>query len=122
MVYTIIMQRKGLIMEATLNVIYSGLLTVGITVVGFFLKRCFNELDGKAGKADTQKCNEEIREFRNQFASKEEVREIRTQMGEMKTSIDFLKEETVRKSDFIRITTEISAKIDDLSGYLRGKI
>lgn len=109
-------------MNEILNVIYSGLLTVGITIVGFFLKRCFNDLDGKAGKAELQKCAEEVKDFRNQYATKEEVREIRTQMSEMKSSIEFLKEETVRKSDFIRITTEISSKIDDLSTYLRGKI
>lgn len=109
-------------MDSILNVVYSGLLTVGITVVGFFLKRCFSDLDNKANKSDTQKCVEDIRDFRNQFASKEEVREIRTQMSEMKSSIDFLKEETVRKSDFVRVTTEISAKIDDLAAYLRGKI
>ncbi|MCM1419433.1 MAG: hypothetical protein NC084_09745 [Bacteroides sp.] len=108
-------------MNEILNVIYSGLLTVGITVVGFFLKRCFSDLDGKAEKAELQKCAEEVKEFRSQYATKEEVREIRTQMNEMKSSIEFLKEETVRKSDFIRVTTEISAKIDDLSAYLRGK-
>ena len=32
------------------------------------------------------------------------------------------KEETVRKNDFVRVTAEISGKIDDLSSYLRGKI
>ena len=109
-------------MNDILNVIYSGLLTVGISVVGFFVKRCFGSLDGKAEKAELQKCAEEIKEFRSQYATKEEVREIRTQMTEMKSSINFLKEETVRKSDFIRVTGEISSKIDDLSKYLRGKL
>lgn len=109
-------------MNETLNLIYSGLLTVGISVVGFFVKRCFGSLDGKAEKSELQKCAEEIKEFRSQYATKEEVREIRNQMTEMKSSIDFLKENTVRKSDFIRITTEISSKIDNLSTYLRGKI
>lgn len=109
-------------MNETLNLIYSGLLTVGISVVSFFLKRCFVNLDGKAEKAELQKCAEEVKEFRNQYATKEEVREIRTQMNEMKSSIEFLKEETVRKSDFIRVTGEISSKIDELSKYLRGKL
>lgn len=109
-------------MNETLNLIYSGLLTVGISVVSFFLKRCFVNLDGKAEKAELQKCAEEIKEFRNRYASKEEVREIRNQMSEMKSSIEFLKENTVRKDDFIRITGGISSKIDDLSTYLRGKL
>lgn len=108
-------------MNETLNLIYSGLLTVGISVVSFFVKRCFSDLDGKAAKSELQKCTEEVKEFRNRYATKEEVREIRTQMKEMKTSIDFLKENTVRKDDFIRITGGISSKIDDLSTYLRGK-
>lgn len=109
-------------MNETLNLIYSGLLTAGISVVSFFLKRCFVNLDGKAEKAELQKCTEEVKEFRSQYATKEEVREIRNQMSDMKSSIEFLKEETVRKGDFIRVTGEISSKIDDLSKYLRGKL
>ncbi len=132
-------------MDEILNVIYSSLLTIGIGVVGFFIKRCFSSLDGKAdktelekhvddfkdlrteieekaSKGEIQKYAEEMKELRYQYATKEEIKDIRSQMNEMKSSIEFLKEETVRKSDFIRVTTEISGKIDDLSKYLRGKL
>lgn len=155
-------------MEEIMNNIYSALLTVGVSIIGFFVKRCFDSLDKKADKedcdkiaadviniredveqlpdrddihaiitdmkdikheiehkgdsADVQKLSEDIRSFRREYATKEELREIRSQMNEMKSSIDFLKEETVRKSDFVRVTTEISSKIDDLSSYLRGKL
>ena len=125
-------------MDEIMNMIYSGLLTVGVGVVGFFLKRCFAQIDEKANKADIKslretvedkaeqseldKTAEEIREFRQTYATKEQVRETQNQMKELKSSVEFLKENTVRKDDFVRVTTEISSKIDDLSAYLRGKI
>ena len=155
-------------MEEILNHIYSTVLTLGIGVVGFFVKRSFDSLDKKADKEEYKKVTDDIRairaeidqkssrddiqavaadykeikheieqkgsgeeirklsddlkNFRKEYATKEELKEIRSQMNEMKSSIDFLKEETVRKSDFIRVTAEIAAKIDDLSSYLRGKI
>ena len=132
-------------MEEIMNNIYSALLTVGVSIIGFFVKRCFDSLDKKADKSDFDAINEEfkgirheidqktssqevdkisedMKNFRREYATKEELKEIRSQMNEMKSSIDFLKEETVRKSDFVRVTTEISSKIDDLSSYLRGKL
>ncbi|MGN0619102.1 MAG: hypothetical protein ACI4J7_08790 [Ruminiclostridium sp.] len=109
-------------MENLMDIIYNGVLTVGISIVGFFLKRCFTQLDSKAEKAELEKTKDEIKEFRQQYATKEQVKEIQSQMHDLKNSIDFLKEETVRKNDFVRVTAEISGKIDDLSSYLRGKI
>lgn len=109
-------------MDEILNVIYSGLLTVGISVLGFFIKRCFNDMDKKADKTDVEKCTEDVKEFRSIYATKEEVKEIRAQMNDMRESIEFLKENTVRKNDFVRVTTEISGKLDDLNTFLRGKL
>ena len=68
------------------------------------------------------KTADEIKEFRQTYATKEQMKETQNQMKELKSSVEFLKENTVRKDDFIRVTTEISSKIDDLSAYLRGKI
>ena len=130
-------------MEEILNHIYSTVLTLGIGVVGFFVKRSFDSIDTKAGKdefkkavddikalheeleekspsGDVQRLADDVKSFQKEYATKEELKEIRSQIGEIKGSIDFLKEETVRKQDFIRITTEISSKIDDLASYLRG--
>lgn len=109
-------------MDNVMEIIYNGVLTVGISIVGFFLKRCFTQLDSKAEKTELEKTKDDVKEFRQQYATKEQVKEIRSQMSDMKESIEFLKEETVRKNDFVRITTEISGKIDELSAYLRGKI
>ncbi len=125
-------------MDEIMSTIYSGLLTVGVGVVGFFLKRCFSQIDEKANKTDIKSLKEtiedkveqseldktadEIKEFRQTYATKEQMKETQNQMKELKTSVEFLKENTVRKDDFIRVTTEISSKIDDLSAYLRGKI
>lgn len=125
-------------MDEIMNTIYSGLLTVGVGVVGFFLKRCFSQIDEKANKSDVKSLREtiedkaeqtelnktidEIREFRQTYATKEQMKETQNQMKELKSSVEFLKENTVRKDDFVRVTTEISSKIDDLSAYLRGKI
>lgn len=125
-------------MDEIMNTIYNGLLTVGVGVIGFFLKRCFSQIDEKANESDVKSLREtvedkaeqseldktidEIREFRQTYATKEQMKETQNQMRELKSSVEFLKENTVRKDDFVRVTTEISSKIDDLSAYLRGKI
>ncbi len=109
-------------MDEIMSTLYSGLLTVGIGVVGFFLKRCFSSLDNKAEKSDLEKTDREIDNFRRSYATKEELKEVKTQMKDIKDAVEFLKENTVRKNDFVRVTGEISSKIDDLSTYLRGKI
>ena len=155
-------------MEEIMNHIYSALLTIGVGVVGFFVKRSFDSLDKKADKedftkisdevktlrqdvellpdkedlhalvtdmrdirrdvehkcdcSDAQKVAEDLKGFRREFATKEELREIRSQMNEVKSSVEFLKENAVRKSDFVRVTADITSKIDDLSSYLRGKL
>ena len=155
-------------MEEIMNHIYSALLTIGVGVVGFFVKRSFDSLDKKANKedftkisdevktlrqdveqlpdrddlhalmsdmkeirhdvehkcdcADAQKVADDLKGFRREFATKEELKEIRSQMNEVKASVEFLKENAVRKSDFVRVTADITSKIDDLSSYLRGKL
>lgn len=132
-------------MEEILNRIYSTVLTLGIGVVGFFVKRSFDSIDTKAGKDDVKKAVEDIKalreeleekspsgevqrladdikNFRREYATKEELKEIRSQMNEVKASVEFLKENAVRKSDFVRVTADITSKIDDLSSYLRGKL
>lgn len=155
-------------MEEIMNHIYSALLTIGVGVVGFFVKRSFDSLDKKADKedftkisdevktlrqdveqlpdrddlhalmsdmkeirhdvehkcdcADAQKVADDLKGFRREFATKEELKEIRSQMNEVKASVEFLKENAVRKSDFVRVTADITSKIDDLSSYLRGKL
>lgn len=155
-------------MEEIMNNIYSALLTVGVSIVAFFVKRSFDSLDKKANKTDfdglsadikaisrdldektdktelvklsgdfrelrrdieekcdsesVQKLSEDIGNFRREYATKEELKELRSQMNEVKASVEFLKENAVRKSDFVRVTADITSKIDDLSSYLRGKL
>ena len=132
-------------MEEILNPIYSTVLTLGIGVVGFFVKRSFDSIDTKAGKDEVKKAVEDIKalreeleekspygevqrladdikNFRREYATKEELKEIRSQMNEVKASVEFLKENAVRKSDFVWVTADITSKIDDLSSYLRGKL
>ncbi|MBR1833789.1 MAG: hypothetical protein IJ784_15390 [Ruminiclostridium sp.] len=155
-------------MEEVLNHIYSVVLTLGISIVGFFVKRSFDNLDKKADKedckkvvddikalrsemeqksdsndlktvicdfkdirrevelksdcTDVQKLADDLKSFRKEYATKEELKEIRSQMNEVKASVEFLKENAVRKSDFVRVTADITSKIDDLSSYLRGKL
>jgi len=86
------------------------------------LDSCRAELEEKSPSGEVQRLADDVKGFQKEYATKEELKEIRSQIGEIKGSIDFLKEETVRKQEFIRVTTEISGKIDDLSKYLRGKL
>lgn len=52
----------------------------------------------------------------DKFATKEEVREIKEGMKEMSKNMDFIKENTIRKDEFVRLFTRLENKIDDLRG------
>ena len=48
------------------------------------------------------------------YASKSELNELKKSIEKIENNIDFLKENTVRNSDFIRTMTRLETKIDDL--------
>ncbi len=119
-------------MEEIFNAILNIALTTGIGIITFFLKRSFGRLDACATKAETKEiteemknelkgCKEELKHLSEKYATKEEVGAIKERMDKLENGVEFLKENAVRKQDFVRVTAEINGKLDNIAEYLRGK-
>ena len=116
------------------DTIYNIILTAGLGVITFFLKRSFGRLDSRASKSEVSELKTKIEHVDEKYAGKSEVSELKTkiehadekyasksELNELKKSIekiesniDFLKENTVRSSDFVRVMSRLESKIDDL--------
>ena len=104
------------------DTIYNMILTVGMGAITFFLKRSFDKLDSRASHSDV----EELKNKLASRASRSDVDELKDKLEsadekyasksieKIENNIDFLKENTVRNSDFIRTMTRLETKIDDL--------
>lgn len=96
------------------DMIYNLVLTAGMGVITFFLKRSFDRLDSRASKSEVSELKAKIEHADEKYASKSELNELKKSIEKIESNIDFLKENTVRSSDFIRTMTRLEAKIDDL--------
>lgn len=116
------------------DAIYNLVLTLGMGAITFFLKRSFDKLDSRASKQDLDELKEKVEHSGERYASKSdldelkekidhaddkyatkaELRELKKSIEKIENSIDFLKENTVRNSEFIRTMTRLESKIDDL--------
>lgn len=96
------------------NTIYSLILTTAIGIITFFLKRSFDKLDSRASRAELNELKEKIENADDKYASKSELDTLKKQIDKIETNIDFLKENTVRNGDFVRMMTRLENKIDDL--------
>ena len=116
------------------DTIYNMILTVGMGAITFFLKRSFDKLDSRASRSDVEELKNkvesadqknaskaELNELKSKiesadekYASKSELNELKKSIEKIENNIDFLKENTVRNSDFIRSMTRLESKIDDL--------
>lgn len=96
------------------DTIYNMILTVGMGAITFFLKRSFDKLDSRASRSDVEELKDKIESADEKYASKSELNELKKSIEKIENNIDFLKENTVRNSDFIRTMTRLETKIDDL--------
>lgn len=96
------------------DTVYNLVLTAGMGVISFFLKRSFDKLDKAADRSDVEELKEKIDRADEKYASKSELNELKKSIEKIESNIDFLKENTVRSSDFIRSMTRIETKIDDI--------
>ena len=96
------------------DTIYNMILTVGMGAITFFLKRSFDRLDSRASRSDVEELKDKIESADEKYASKSELNELKKSIEKIENNIDFLKENTVRNSDFIRSMTRLETKIDDL--------
>ena len=96
------------------DTIYNMILTVGMGAITFFLKRSFDKLDSRASHSDVEELKNKLASPDEKYASKSELNELKKSIEKIENNIDFLKENTVRNSDFIRTMTRLETKIDDL--------
>lgn len=96
------------------SMIYNLILTTAIGIISFFLKRSFDKLDSRASKEELHELKEKIENADDKYASKSELNELKKSIEKIENNIDFLKENTVRNGDFVRMMTRLENKIDDL--------
>ena len=112
------------------DTIYNMILTVGMGAITFFLKRSFDKLDSRAShsdveelknklasrasRSDVDELKDKLESADEKYTSKSELNELKKSIEKIENNIDFLKENTVRNSDFIRTMTRLETKIDDL--------
>ncbi len=96
--------------DAVFNIVISA----GMGVIVFFLKYFFDKLNSRASRAELNELKEKIENADDRYASKSELDVLKKQIDKIETNIDFLKENTVRNGDFVRMMTRLENKIDDL--------
>lgn len=96
--------------DAVFNIVISA----GMGVIIFFLKYFFDKLNSRASRAELNELKEKIDNADDRYASKSELDVLKKQIDKIETNIDFLKENTVRNGDFVRMMTRLENKIDDL--------
>lgn len=94
--------------------VYNLILTAGMGVITFFLKRSFDKLDSRASKKEVVELKEKVERADEKYASKAELNELKKSIEKIEQNIDSLKENTVRSDDFVRTMTRLENKIDDL--------
>lgn len=84
-------------------------------IIGYFLKRTVDRLDKVEAvtEADFKELTAIVSELRDKFVSKEEMRELKDTIKEIKVSIDDIKDNTVRDKDFIRSITRLESMLDN---------
>lgn len=95
-----------------------------VGIIGYFLKHTIDRQDkvesdvnklkeSAATEEDFQKLTDMVSELRDKFVSKEEMKELKDTIRDIKTSIDDIKENTVRDKDFIRSITRLESMLDN---------
>ncbi len=96
--------------DAVFNIVISA----GMGVIVFFMKYFFDKLNSRASRAELNELKEKLENADDRYASKSELDVLKKQIDKIETNIDFLKENTVRNGDFVRMMTRLENKIDDL--------
>lgn len=117
------------------DTIYNMILTAGMGAIAFFLKRSFDKLDSRASrsevdelkgkmesadernasKAELNELKGKIESADEKYASKTELNELKKSIEKIENNIDFLKENTVRNAEFVRLMSRLETKIDNLN-------
>lgn len=96
------------------STIYNLILTTAIGIITFFLKRSFDKLDSCASKDELRELKEKIENADEKYASKAELNDLKKSIDKINDKIDDIKSHTLRSEEFLRITTRLENKIDNL--------
>lgn len=96
------------------STIYNLILTTAIGIISFFLKRSFDKLDSRASKEELHELKEKIEKADEKYASKAELNDLKTSIDKINDKIDEIKSHTLRNDEFLRVTTRLESKLDDL--------
>lgn len=96
------------------STIYNLILTTAIGIITFFLKRSFDKLDSRASKEEFHELKEKVEKADEKYASKAELNNLKASIDKINDKIDEIKNNTLRNDEFLRVTTRLESKIDDL--------
>ncbi|MDE7361512.1 MAG: hypothetical protein K2N38_06210 [Oscillospiraceae bacterium] len=96
--------------DAVFNIVISA----GMGVIIFFLKYFFDKLNSRASRAELNELKEKVEHADEKYASKAELNELKTSIDKINDKIDDIKSHTLRSDEFLRVTTRLENKIDDL--------
>lgn len=96
------------------EIIFNIVMTAGMGVITFFLKYFFDKLNSRASRAELNELKGKIEHADEKYASKTELNELKKSIDKINDKIDEIKSSTLRSEDFLRVTTRLENKIDDL--------
>ena len=87
--------------------------TIITGIIGFFLKRTISAVDS---------CASEIKDMKKEYATKEELDafrgDIKDEIRKISNDIGDIKDNYLKKDDFIRPMSEINARLERIYNYL----
>ena len=96
------------------EIIFNIVMTTGMGVIVFFLKYFFDKLNSRASREELNDLKEKVEHADEKYASKTELNELKKSIDKINDKIDDIKSSTLRSEDFLRVTTRLENKIDDL--------
>lgn len=94
-------------MNTLINALPNVVLTVMLGIIGYFLKRTINLVD---------KHENEISDIKDKYVTKEEIgclqSDLKSEIGKLAAGIDSLKDNYIRKDDFVREIADLNRRQD----------
>lgn len=105
--------------------IISAVISAVSAIISYFLKATMGRVDkaenklqalelNKAERLDMAELRDDLKDLSDKFATKEEVRELKEAMNKITKDIDYIKENSVRNDEFVRVFARLEGKVDDL--------
>lgn len=105
--------------------IISAVISAVSAIISYFLKATMGRVDkaesklqalelNKAERLDMADLRDDLKDLSDKFATKEEVRELKEAMNKITKDIDYIKENSVRNDEFVRVFARLEGKVDDL--------